>query len=168
MAAASGEAIRCPRCRRQLRAGAYEGIRLAICEACDGTLVRQRVLPALLGKVARNVAAAIGEALDVPPIADRGAGVPCPVCGRTMENHGYLSTRKVLIDTCDACRAVWFDSDELARASVLYAQAQHGRKRGVERVDVLAEELWLASYQTRLLLRSRFEPGGLLVRPAGG
>ena len=165
MPARSGDAIRCPRCRRQLRGGSYSEVRLAICESCDGTLVRQRDLPSLLAKIATDLAGAIGAAIDVPAVPDKGAGVSCPLCEQAMENHGYLSTRKVIIDTCSSCRAVWFDSEELARASILHVQAETGRPRPMfERVDVQAEQLWLASYQTQLLLRSRFSPGGLLVR----
>jgi Zn-finger nucleic acid-binding protein len=112
----------CPRYGEGLRDGAYKKVPGAYCTGCGGLLVGQRDLRRFLEQLARDLLESIDADTPVRPVPDAGGGLRCPRCREVMEHYGYMGTRLVLIDRCDACAAVWLDADELGRLALLFAR----------------------------------------------
>lgn len=108
-----------------LVAGELESIPFRKCPACHGVSVDADRLPELLEQMTENLKSSPGRYRLIPKVPDRGAGVPCPDCGKEMDNAPYDDS-DVIVDTCRACNSVWLDTFELGAACVHYAKKQHG------------------------------------------
>ncbi|MBI4614479.1 MAG: zf-TFIIB domain-containing protein, partial [Planctomycetes bacterium] len=87
-----------------------------------GVLIGQKSLHPLLRAMTVELVKTIDLDHEIDPVPDKGAGLVCPTCARGMENHPYMGTNLVRIDTCYSCRQVWLDTDEVGTMSLLYAR----------------------------------------------
>lgn len=115
--------VACPRCAAPLASRAVGDVALRSCERCDGILVPHGgLLPLLQGLVERMPESFDVDAVPLEPVADKGGTASCPVCAKPMENHGYLETRLVYVDSCRACDVIWLDAGELRMVTLLHAR----------------------------------------------
>lgn len=109
------EKLPCPICRDNLHLAliddVYHGHQ---CPTCRGLWLPTSVFRDV---VQRRRAAAT----DPPhPPAPRDPGelkrrLRCPSCGQILDTHPYFGPGNIIIDTCNACHALWLDVRELAR-----------------------------------------------------
>lgn len=107
------ELIACPRCNKPLLERTVGTAAIEACDACQGLLVEQKHLVPLLSFLSKNSADVLD--LDHPPeaVADSNPPIPCPDCEKTMQRFGYMESRLVMLDRCNACWLVWIDDGEL-------------------------------------------------------
>lgn len=95
---------------------------LKMCEQCNGIVLLQSDLTKFLEKFAADMVQNIDVDAEIPESDVIAAQIPCPQCGLTMENYGYMGSKSVLIDSCFRCRTLWLDQDDLYAMAVLYAR----------------------------------------------
>ena len=120
----------CPRDGAQLDMGAFHDVPMCLCPTCQGSLVHQRRMNALLDVMSKELQRTIPLDAPLDRVPDKGPNVPCPACSTQMENYGYMGVHFVMVDSCNACRLLWLDTFELGAMSVQFA-------RTTRRVDVL-------------------------------
>ena len=54
-----------------------------------------------------------------------------------MDHVGYLGTRLIMIDRCQACEVVWLDADEAGRMALLFARTNLRREQYAEQLAPL-------------------------------
>ncbi len=122
----------CPRCRRPLSDGFYEGVPTKSCGTCGGKLVDAshvgRILwrrefdfsPELLAKAGR-----FREEFLSNPVKSRRSkwkavgNLTCPDCGYRLAPRPFNYQYFIPVDKCLACGRVWFDADELEMLQIL-------------------------------------------------
>jgi Zn-finger nucleic acid-binding protein len=131
----------CPRCRRPLTAGDYEGFTVETCDGCGGRWLAAAELRDILDTLP-------GPA--VPPAPARRVQVdavdehlPCPNCGLPMEAFNYGADSGVILDKCRPCGGLWLDGGELDAVRQAVAASEAGLDRDVKRfsADLHAEEV---------------------------
>jgi heat shock protein HtpX len=123
----------CPRCRKPLSEGYYEGVAVMACRGCGGRLVPMSGVERILARREFAFSEALlnqarefrKTALRNPLVADRKAGrrppndTLCPRCGARMMSHPFNYQYFIPVDKCLNCRTIWFDADELEMLQVL-------------------------------------------------
>ena len=132
----SGEAFRipgalsCPECRVPLSEALYEQAPILKCGHCGGAFVDKDVILRIMvrrdyafsGEVASDSEAALKErSKDVFTRALKMVyALACPSCNNKMSRGFYSYGYPVTVDTCDACRKVWFQKNELEMVQYIY------------------------------------------------
>jgi len=114
----------CPRCQRPLVRGALSAVELSICSGCEGVLVEQRSLIALMEAMSAEVARDIDPYQPLEALPDDGARASCPRCGGALTRFGYLGTSLVYPSRCGGCQVIWADPGELGVMALLYARTE--------------------------------------------
>jgi Zn-finger nucleic acid-binding protein len=114
----------CPRCDQELCAGEIHGVQLDMCRACYGILLDRALLVTVLDVMAEALRETLDPALALEAVPDIGGEIICPRCRTTMDRHGYMDTKWVMIDSCQGCDVVWLDTDELGMISLLYVRSK--------------------------------------------
>jgi len=99
--------LRCPRCRATLGAHTRTGTRFDRCSTCRGIAVHLSILRKFgpPGR-ARSLWKELG---------DGSPGGMCPSCDKAMVASPVRGGPcPLLLETCRACRLVWFNADDLA------------------------------------------------------
>jgi Zn-finger nucleic acid-binding protein len=122
----------CPRCRRPLSDGFYEGVRTKACGACGGRLMDAshvgRILwrreidfsPELLAKAGRFREDFLATPVKTRRAKRRAVGnLTCPGCGYRLAPRPFSYQYFIPVDKCLACGRVWFDADELEILQIL-------------------------------------------------
>ena len=124
--------MNCPRCQVALEAQKLHDVAVSICESCLGCLVEQRDLARLLSAMSQELRGRFSVDDPIEPIADAGGSLACPKCAAALENHGYMGSPLVRIDSCGACWVLWCDAEELRAmmALVFWVRWQRGPKCG--------------------------------------
>ncbi|MBN2494297.1 MAG: zf-TFIIB domain-containing protein [Deltaproteobacteria bacterium] len=116
--------MRCPRCGEPLSEKDFKGVAILGCHGCKGILVEQPRLLPLVEKVAEELAERVYYEAEIEPVEDPGPVERCPACGAAMENTGYMGSKEVLIDRCDACWRIWIDPQELGNMGLMLARSE--------------------------------------------
>ena len=108
--------VRCPQCAEPLLLASlddkYRGFQ---CPTCQGLLLEN----AGFGEVVTARRAWATEAPEPARPLNREhleRRILCPLCHHTMDTHPYAGPGTIVIDTCAACKVIWLDYGELARA----------------------------------------------------
>ncbi len=116
---------KCPRCRRPLHEGFYEGIAIKFCPQCGGKLVDSAIVDRILtrkevtfSETLIKKAQEFKEKFLLNPIHTtkislQSPGIFCPNCGARMLPRPYNYQYFVPVDKCLSCYRIWFDADEL-------------------------------------------------------
>ncbi|OGD20356.1 MAG: hypothetical protein A2W03_16540 [Candidatus Aminicenantes bacterium RBG_16_63_16] len=122
----------CPRCRKPLSDGFYEGVPVKSCPSCGGKLVDAshigRILwrreldfsPELLAKARRFREEFLSNPVKSRKSRGKAAGkLVCPACGYRLAARPYTYQYFIPVDKCLSCGQVWFDADELEILQIL-------------------------------------------------
>lgn len=115
---------KCPRCNVELKPGKYKEVPIHLCQSCEGILINQPLLYKLLHKLCKDLVSTIDPDYPLEKLPDKGAGINCPACEKTMENYGYMESTFVMIDNCMDCGVIWIDSNELSAMCHLFARSE--------------------------------------------
>jgi Zn-finger nucleic acid-binding protein len=152
--------ILCPRCRHLLD---QQNTTRQPCRNCGGVYVRREAMTPLLEELHRAGGRAImlspyrsSPTLEriqpePPPLEPEARYLACPYCARRMNRITIFANFKIVVDMC-LNHGVWFDADELARASDYLGALQ--------RTDVSGEETGEED-KVELLLGYFFADGAL-------
>ncbi len=113
----------CPRDGGNLDDGHFHDTPVRHCKTCDGVLVKQNQLVALLLAMSTDIADHIDEDSEVTPMPDPGDRLDCPECKTKMDSYGYMGSSAVTIDCCQQCLWLWIDPGELGTMCVIYQRA---------------------------------------------
>jgi heat shock protein HtpX len=125
---------KCPACACALRLDDWSGVEVLRCPECRGNLVDERKLPRiLLRRETRFHRSQREEALASHPASGlrsqktledgTQAQFNCPACTAPMTRQFYSYQYNIVVDRCFACKAVWFDADELETLWILIDSA---------------------------------------------
>ncbi len=125
----------CPRCQVPLKTEVYEGVNVARCQICSGTLVkepdvlhivhtRDRVFDERIAQMGQLIRRQVKPMKQNPfdGIYDEKS-IVCPSCLETTQrmNRRFVSPQfPIEVDKCRSCARVWFDKDELEVLQYLY------------------------------------------------
>jgi Zn-finger nucleic acid-binding protein len=124
------EKYKCPRDGAELDGGTLHDVPVFLCPTCQGLLVKQQQMNALLEVVSKELQRSIPLDCPLERIPDKGADATCPVCDEQMEHYGYMGARFVMVDACRSCCVLWLDARELGAMAVQFA-------RTARRIDVM-------------------------------
>ncbi len=116
--------LNCPRCMKQLTTGSYADQPVKLCLICNGILIDQKNLSAVLAKLAESCALIIDINSKIRLIPDKGSIGNCPECDLKTDYYGYMESNLVMIDFCTACNWLWIDTTELQAMAKMYAKFQ--------------------------------------------
>jgi Zn-finger nucleic acid-binding protein len=148
----------CPRCGQTLDRGTYGGVEVDLCPGCSGMLVaRNRMIP-LMEQLTAELVQTIDPDRQIEAIPPAASGIPCPGCKAPMEQHGYMGSDRVFVDSCDACNAAWLDPAGLGAMTLLWARTERRlvdrrvQQQGAEATS-LVDAVMLGRRVQRSLLR---------------
>jgi Zn-finger nucleic acid-binding protein len=102
----------CPVCQANLSVGAIEGHTVRYCTTCQGFLATNadfgEIVPKKRNQFADQPTSA--RAFDPKELQRR---LKCPQCRKVMVTHPYGGGGNAVVDTCDRCRVIWLDAQEL-------------------------------------------------------
>ncbi len=130
----------CPRCRQWLVVEDYEGLILLECAFCHGVLVDADKLPRIFARTERPFSESVQRTAETlwkesqrrhrfSLLIETSQPHHCPRCGKPMTRKFYSFAYHVEVDECEACRAVWFDENEL---EILQCLIEIAEKKAVE------------------------------------
>jgi Zn-finger nucleic acid-binding protein len=119
--------MKCPLCQTPLTRIEYESFNLHRCSDCHGHLVSQQRVDAIERRRDKSVEE-LKEDVEAHLQIDCEGKLRCPRCRaamrKQMERGGLFK-----LDTCDACKLVWFDGGELAMLQLRYQDSDQGREQ---------------------------------------
>ena len=108
----------CPKCGREMQEILSEGVPIDFCTGCRGTFLDKGEEPGFAGQP-EALAKALKKGLrDALP-----SDFDCPRCGGRMR-QGWILAREFVLDRCDGCSGLWFDSRELSRLKKLQPEPE--------------------------------------------
>ncbi len=114
------EKLMCPKCKEKTLSyfNTSEGVVVDFCEKCSGIWFDKNEL-----------ARYIELSLDIPEItrmkkSARKTGLLCPRCEGTLEELPFSTKTDILVDRCEKCGGIFFDSGELKHAERASAEIE--------------------------------------------
>lgn len=95
-----------------------EGVNIDFCTGCRGTFLDKGEEPVFAG-----YPEAFTKALDAGLRDAKPSDFACPRCAGRMR-QGWVLSSDFVLDRCDACSGLWFDSRELSRLKKLQPQKE--------------------------------------------
>ncbi len=119
--------MKCPVCSDELERVTYEGMSVQRCGQCRGVLAGRQRVEAIKRTREKPPKQLMDEAAREAN-ADTEAKVRCPRCRAAMAKQRLPKPASFHIDTCAACKLIWFDGGELARLQLTYEISPQGRE----------------------------------------
>jgi Zn-finger nucleic acid-binding protein len=112
----------CPRCDAPLKGDVYYGLRLDVCQTCDGIWFDADEFSNLMQRDIENIRPLqklVGAGkVNMDAVLETRNVLMCPACYLPMEGQQFGGSSGVRIERCPQCKGVWVDAGEL----VLIAQ----------------------------------------------
>lgn len=108
----------CPKCRREMQEILSDGVPIDFCTGCRGTFLDKGEEPAFAGHPE-----ALAKALEKGVRDAKPSDFACPRCAGRMR-AGWVLARDFVLDRCDGCGGLWFDSRELSRLKKLQPEKE--------------------------------------------
>jgi Zn-finger nucleic acid-binding protein len=156
--------LKCPRCEIGLRPVAAGKQSLNVCDRCGGFWVDKSTFQDICTKQ-EDQEAVLGFQLEppAPPGAreqkTRRAYIPCPQCGKLMNQKNFSDCSGVILDWCRD-HGSWFDKGELQRIVTFIRSGGLRKAREREESRLQERESSLRTQELEVALRnSRIDPG---------
>ena len=114
------EKLMCPKCKKKTLSyfNTSEGVVVDFCEKCSGIWFDKNEL-----------AHYIELSMDIPEItrmkkSARKTDLLCPRCEGTLEELPFSTKTNILVDRCEKCGGIFFDSGELKHAERASAEIE--------------------------------------------
>ncbi len=114
------EKLMCPKCKKKTLSyfNTSEGVVVDFCEKCSGIWFDKNEL-----------AHYIELSMDIPEItrmkkSARKTDLLCPGCEGTLEELPFSTKTNILVDRCEKCGGIFFDSGELKHAERASAEIE--------------------------------------------
>jgi Zn-finger nucleic acid-binding protein len=164
------EAFRCPCCQANLAPIVVGRHSLQICEQCGGLWADKNAFQAICSHE-EDQEAALGfqsepsQSQPVPGPKRRRAYIPCPQCGKLMNQKNFSGCSGVVLDWCRS-HGSWFDKDELRQIVMFIRNGGLQKAREMEKANLQEQESRLRMQQRQLAALGRLdtEAGGLDVK----
>jgi Zn-finger nucleic acid-binding protein len=156
------DAFRCPRCEANLapiRVGKHT---LQICNQCGGLWVDKSAFQAICSHEEEQEAVldfrSEVSALPLTPRPQkRRAYIPCPKCGKLMNQKNFSNCSGVILDWCRD-HGSWFDKDELRQIVTFIRNGGLRKAREREQANLQEQESRLRMQQIQLATLGRLDP----------
>ncbi len=105
----------CPRCKAELTGDRITeplaDFNALSCPQCRGRLLNE----VQLKMIEETVEPRLLEVRRIPSPSEQHAILHCPICpeGQAMEKYEHHRDRRVIVDHCPECQAIWLDGGEL-------------------------------------------------------
>ena len=114
--------LQCPKCHIDMKSQQHMERNIHICPKCEGSFVAQKDISWVLEKLYGVLKEKYGPKKKVEVIPDKGIRIQCPCCEKTMDQHGYMGSKDVIIDLCNDCGLLYMDKYELSVMALLVGQ----------------------------------------------
>jgi Zn-finger nucleic acid-binding protein len=168
-----GNAYRCPRCEANLAPIIVGKHSLQICEQCGGLWADKNAFQAICSheedqEAVLSFQSEASLSQPVPEPKRRRAYVPCPQCGKLMNQKNFSGCSGVVLDWCRD-HGSWFDKDELRQIVTFIRNGGLRKAREREKANLQEQEnhLRMQQFQLAALSRSDADSGRLDVEPGG-
>lgn len=123
--------MKCPRDRRELEPGTYEGhITVHNCPDCGGMWLDKGELEEIEEIIGHDyteelsrIPDFIGNAFEMAKQIN-SREIFCPACGALTEGVEYAYCSQVVINRCPNCGGVWLDKGELEAIEIFYERSR--------------------------------------------
>ncbi|MBN2102646.1 M48 family metalloprotease [bacterium] len=123
--------VLCPICRKNLVRGSYENVSVQYCPECSGKIVLLESIQTILirqdvqfSETARKKAIQWYRSKgNTKSLGNKLEQYLCPCCSMPMIRSLYNVVYHIELDTCQFCRVVWFDQNELELLQILVEEA---------------------------------------------
>jgi Zn-finger nucleic acid-binding protein len=156
---------KCPRCSEPLAQVQLEGVGVQSCQKCGGTLLAPPRLTSVLEAMSIELLKSFDPDEKLDPVVDRGAGLQCPRCQRSMTNDDYCGAHLVYFDRCESCELLWIDADELGTMTLMWArmETRHARRQAQAAEMMSGMDSLIRSQRiSRVVQNALLRGGGLL------
>jgi Zn-finger nucleic acid-binding protein len=155
------ESFRCPRCETNLAPVSVGKHSLQICEQCGGLWADRDAFQAICSHEEDQAAVLDfrSEALQsktVPGPKRRRAYIPCPQCGKLMNQKNFSGCSGVVLDWCRD-HGSWFDKDELRQIVTFIRNGGLRKAREREQANLQEQESRLRMQQFQLAVSGRLD-----------
>ena len=118
----------CPKCHVPMKVKRYMDRNIGVCSQCEASLISQKDISYVLGKLYDFLKQNIDFKGKVEAIPDKLQRIHCPECHQEMDQHGYMESRQVIIDVCKDCGFIFVDKGELGVMALLAGQLKELNK----------------------------------------
>jgi Zn-finger nucleic acid-binding protein len=156
--AQKGDSLHCPRCACSLAVSAVGRHMLHICDKCGGVWVDKSSFQDICTKEEEQEAVLRFQEPEIPSApqahAPRRAYIPCPVCGKLMNQKNFSGCSGVVLDWCRD-HGTWLDRRELQRIVVFIKNGGLRKARELEQANLREQEERLRMQEFQLAAFSR-------------
>jgi Zn-finger nucleic acid-binding protein len=155
------EAMHCPRCETDLASINVGKHSLQICNQCGGLWADKSAFQAICSheeeqEAALNFRPEPLEAQPTPSPRRRRAYIPCPKCGKLMNQKNFSGCSGVVLDWCRN-HGSWFDKNELRQIIAFIRDGGLRKAREREQANLQEQESRLRMQQFQLAALGRLD-----------
>jgi Zn-finger nucleic acid-binding protein len=152
----------CPRCEATLSPTGVGKLTLQVCAKCGGIWAEKKAFQAICTQEEEQEAV-LGFQTDAPPAPVQGrkprrAYIPCPKCGKLMNQKNFSGCSGVILDWCRD-HGSWFDKDELGKIVTFIRDGGLRKAREREQADLQERESRLRMQEFQLAALCRLDAG---------
>jgi len=157
--AEQAEALRCPRCEAELVSAGVGRHSLSVCSQCGGLWVDKDAFQDICARVEEqeavlNFRSEAQEGAAVQGRKPRRVYIPCPKCGKLMNQKNFSGCSGVVLDWCRD-HGSWFDKDELRKIVAFIRDGGLRKAREREQADLQEKESRLRMQEFQLAALGR-------------
>jgi Zn-finger nucleic acid-binding protein len=155
------DTFRCPRCEANLSPISVGKHLLQICSLCGGLWADKNAFQAICSheedqEAVLGFRSEASQSQPVPESKRRRAYVPCPQCGKLMNQKNFSGCSGVVLDWCRD-HGSWFDKDELRQIVTFIRTGGLRRAREREQANLQEQESRLRTRQFQLAALGRLD-----------